>query len=411
MNLELRRRLLGLEPTDIIIDARDGNPNSVALMASMYYYGHAHNKKYMTLREALKIKTSLIINANDDITDLTILQCFSNVRNVVCANLKNLQKVILPNSIKYGTFNYNIGFRGCENLQYANWLMSFQEYMGIPIYGYGTTEYTKELVLNGEKVSGEITIPETYINSQGIETPLETIYANLRACVDISSIKLPTTAKELRMNAFLDCTGLKKLILNEGLVTIYQNAISNTGIEELIIPDTVTTIVGSYANYAICSNPSLKKVVLSQNIEDTGWGNFFDCPELSEFDFNNTEKLTAIGKMFLSYNNAITKIVLPNSVTTINQEFMRYSKGVTYVEFGENVTYIGNYCLYQSVKPKILVIRATAPPERDNTERDYFLRETGITAIYVPDDSVDAYKQAWGDFPFKPLSEYVEQEV
>lgn len=411
MNLELRRRLLGLEPTDIIIDARDGNPNSVALMASMYYYGHAHNKKYMTLREALKIKTSLIINANDDITDLTILQCFSNVRNVVCANLKNLQKVILPNSIKYGTFNYNIGFRGCENLQYANWLMSFQEYMGIPIYGYGTTEYTKELVLNGEKVSGEITIPETYINSQGIETPLETIYANLRACVDISSIKLPTSAKELRLGAFQDCTGLKKLILNEGLVTIYQNAISNTGIEELIIPDTVTTIVGSYANYAICSNPSLKKVVLSQNIEDTGWGNFFDCPELSEFDFNNTEKLTAIGKMFLSYNNAITKIVLPNSVTTINQEFMRYSKGVTYVEFGENVTYIGNYCLYQSVKPKILVIRATAPPERDNTERDYFLRETGITAIYVPDDSVDAYKQAWGDFPFKPLSEYVEQEV
>ena len=293
----------------------------------------------------------------------------------------------------------------------ANWLMSFQEYMGIKMAGYGTTQYTKELVLNGEKVSGEITIPETYINSQGIETPLETIYANLRACVDISSIKLPTTAKELRMNAFLDCTGLKKLILNEGLVTIHQNAIRNTGIEELIIPDTVTTIVGSYANYAICSNPSLKKVVLSQNIEDTGWGNFFDCPELSEFDFNNTEKLTAIGKMFLSYNNAITKIVLPNSVTTINQEFMRYSKGVTYVEFGENVTYIGNYCLYQSSTPKILVIRATAPPERDNTERDYFLRGIGITTIYVPDDSVDAYKQAWGDFPFKPLSEYVEQEV
>ena|GEM_PF-6281044 len=32
---------------------------------------------------------------NDDITDLTILQCFSNVRFVVCTSLKNLQKVIL----------------------------------------------------------------------------------------------------------------------------------------------------------------------------------------------------------------------------------------------------------------------------------------------------------------------------
>ncbi len=67
MNLELRRRLLGLEPTDIIIDARDGNPNSVALMASMHHYGYAYNKKYMTLREALKIKI-LLIDAQDTAT-------------------------------------------------------------------------------------------------------------------------------------------------------------------------------------------------------------------------------------------------------------------------------------------------------------------------------------------------------
>lgn len=154
MNLELRRRLLDLEPTDIIIDARDGNPNSVALMASMYPNGYAYNQKYMTQREALKIKALLTIDAqdtalNEDITDLTILKCFSNITTIRCFDKKNLQKVILPNSIKYGTFNYNFGFRGCDNLQYVNWLMSFREYMGISIESYGATQYRKELILNG----------------------------------------------------------------------------------------------------------------------------------------------------------------------------------------------------------------------------------------------------------------------
>lgn len=55
----------------------------------------------------------------------------------------------------------------------------------------------------------------------------------------------------------------------------------------------------------------------------------------------------------------------------------------------------------------VIVCKATIPPTKDNTSY-----HSTIKYVYVPDDSVEAYKAAagWSQFPakIKPLSEFVE---
>lgn len=313
------------------------------------------------------------------------------------------------------TFDYNHGFGGLSQnpitLTDVNWLMSFREYCGINIAGRlsGTTSYTKNIILNGTKVEGDIVIPDTYINKAGIETNITTVGANFCDCIDITGVTLPKHCTTLGFDAFRNCTNLKNVVLNEGLKTIDKNALRNVGIEELVIPNTVTSILGSFGNFAISNNKSLKKVVLSNSITDTQYGNFGECQNIEEFDFNNTTALITIGKDFLSKNKKLTSIILPNSVTTIDYGFCVYATGLTYVELGENVSSIGNAFLYQSNSKKTLVLRAVTPPTASSK---YFLVGSGVNAIYVPDESVQQYKSAdvWSTFAdiIKPLSEYTE---
>ena len=128
---------------------------------------------------------------------------------------------------------------------------------------------------------------------------------------------------------------------------------------------------------------------------------------MEEFDFNNAQ-IVKIGNSFLS-RSKVNTVVLPNSVTTIDYGFCTYANSLTYVELGENVTSIGGAFLYNSGVHKVLIVKSVIPPVV--TEANYFLVNSGTTAIFVPDDSVEAYKSAdvWSGFAgrIKPLSDYI----
>jgi len=256
MSIDLLRRrfAMGLMPTDIIINRKWGE-NDAALMDGLYAQGNSRSRNYMTQREAEKVNsfnlTLLDATIREKITDLSVLQYFVNLSNIRRLTLPKLQKVILPNCSKYMAFDYNFGFGGLSQnpitLTDVNWLMSFREYCSINIQSrlLGTTSYTKNIILNGTKVEGDITIPDTYINKNGIETNITTVGANFCDCIDITGVTLPKHCTTLGFDAFRNCTNLNNVVLNEGLKTIDKNALRNIGIKELVIPNTVTSILGS----------------------------------------------------------------------------------------------------------------------------------------------------------------------
>lgn len=175
---------------------------------------------------------------------------------------------------------------------------------------------------------------------------------------DLTEITIPSkynncTVTEIAANAFKDCSNLKKVILPDTINYIGQYAFTGSGIEEIVIPDSVKKI----DNYAFSDCESLKKVTLSNNLTYLGEyaftktsieeivipdtiteikeGTFKDCTQLSDITFPNN--LTTI-KSDAFENIGIVDLVIPDTVTEIYYAF-QHCTHLAKVTLGTGLTY------------------------------------------------------------------------
>ena len=125
----------------------------------------------------------------------------------------------------------------------------------------------------------------------------------------------------------------------------------------------------------------------------------------TEFRFFTGHK-AQMDRMF--YNNGsangFTKLVLPNQITQFGAYSFNQSP-IDYLEVGANYSAFGNEMFRYRPGLGTLVIHALTPPTRPSTNNFNY-----VTAIYVPDESVDTYKAAstWNSYAsiIHPISEY-----
>lgn len=106
--------------------------------------------------------------------------------------------------------------------------------------------------------------------------------------------------------------------------------------------------------------------------------------------------------------SGIEKMLFPKSVVGIPYGFLRNCQSLEYVEIEENVNFIGENAFSGCPKLITTIIHALTPPTLQNGNFNY---NTNI--IYVPDESVEAYRAAtnWSVLSsrIKPMSEFVEK--
>ena len=202
--------------------------------------------------------------------------------------------------------------------------------------------------------------------------------------IDISNI--PKTVTSIGVSAFLGCK-----------------------FSDFIIPNSVTSI----GNYAFQNCNKLTNVTIGKNVITIGDYAFKNCTSLTSIDipnsvtsidndaFSNCNKLTnvTIGKNVITIGDdafysctSLTSIDIPDSVTSIGMSAFKYCSGLTSVTIGNGVTsIIGESFKYCSSLTSI-TIQATTPP----TLGSYAFDSTNNCPIYVPAESVDAYKTASG---------------
>ena len=171
-----------------------------------------------------------------------------------------------------------------------------------------------------------------------------------------TNLVIPNSVTSIGYYSFRGCTGLTSLDLGSGVTSIGSCAFTScsglTG--DLVIPDSVTTI-GLYA-FAYCSG--LTSVDLGRGITSIDSHAFDGCTEL-------------------------TSLVIPDSITSMGSYTFKGCSGLTSI-----------------------TILATTPPTLGT---DILSETTTLTAIYVPDESVEDYKTAsgWSAYAdlIKPLSE------
>ena len=149
-------------------------------------------------------------------------------------------------------------------------------------------------------------------------------------CSSLTSVSIPSSVTSIGKSAFAGCRGLTYITIPSSVTSIGGSAFGScSGLTSIEIPNSVTTI-GENA-FAYCSG--FNKVIVK---DIAAWCNI---------SFGNSESnpLYNAHHLYSDEETEITKLTIPNSVTSIgNAAFSGYS-GLSSIEIPSSVTSIGDY--------------------------------------------------------------------
>ena len=230
-------------------------------------------------------------------------------------------------------------------------------------------------------LSGELVIPNS------VTTIGEVAF---RYCSGLTSLTIGNSVTTIGGGAFEDCSGLSgELVIPNSVTTIgscaFRYCSSLTSVE---IGNSVTTIE-SYAFYCSGLTGELK---IPNSVRTIGEGAFESCYGLTSVEIGNS--VATIGANAFYSCSGLTSVEIGNSVTIIGNGAFGGCSGLTSVEIGNSVTSIGDYAFSYCSCLASITITATTPPSLD----EYVFNNSTECPIYVPANSVDAYKTAWSDY-------------
>ena len=211
------------------------------------------------------------------------------------------------------------------------------------------------------------------------------------------------------------CTSLTSVTIPDSVTTIGDGAFAYTSLTSVNIPDSVTEI-GSCA-FQYCS--SLKSVTIGDSVTTIGDDAFYYCTSLTsvnipdivttigDWTFNDCKSLTSItipegitsiGDYAFQGCDSLTSVTIPDSVTTIGDSAFYSCNSLTSETIGDSVTLIGSCAFQYCSSLKSVYCKATTPPALDGSS--VFDSNGSGRKIYVPTESVEAYKSAtrWSEY-------------
>ena len=174
-----------------------------------------------------------------------------------------------------------------------------------------------------------------------------------------------TAQKSLDPNIFYviwNCQYIDEINLANGIIEIGERAFCDCRISTMVLPNTLEKI-GDYA--------------------------FYNCFRLGEIILPNT--VTSIGGHSFYYCNNLSNIVFSTSMTTIPEYAFSHCTVLTRVEIPANIEQIKGFAFFECEELETIIVYRETPPALIATGFD---RISDAAKFYVPDDSVDLYKQA-----------------
>jgi hypothetical protein len=169
--------------------------------------------------------------------------------------------------------------------------------------------------------------------------------------------------------AFHDRESLTSITLPESVTSIESRAFNHcTNITSVCFPESLVSI-GDYA-FIDCGN--LTSITFPEPVTSIGYAAFYGCSSLTSISFS--ESVMSIGANAFSGCGSLMRITIP-----------------------ESVTIIGGYAFYNCSSLNSIVCLANTPPSGLD---DGTFKNTNGCQIYVPAESINAYKNAegWSDY-------------
>ena len=233
----------------------------------------------------------------------------------------SLVSVNIPGSVQTISWGAFLDCSGLKNLKLNEGLITIQgrAFMNCPI----TSVVIPDSVL---------TIECLHLN---VNTTKEAHHGAFEGCQFLTEVIIGNGLKTISRETFKDCSSLKTLVIGDSVTIIELYAFENcSSLEILNIGSSVQSIgnqafrncttlseinfsssVKTIGDYSFEKCSSLASVSIPGNVQTIGNGAFWGCSGLKSVNLNEG-LITIQGRAFM--NCPITKIVIPNSVLTIN---------------------------------------------------------------------------------------------
>lgn len=180
------------------------------------------------------------------------------------------------------------------------------------------------------------------------------------------------------------------------------NAIIETATNTLLVGCNGTVIPSSVIaikEYAFDNCYTLPTITIPEGVTSIGRNTFYNCSSLTSVTIPST--VTTIGYSAFSNCTSLTDITIPSTVTTIDNYAFNSCSSLTTITIPDSVTSIGNSAFNYCNKLTSITILATTPPTLGSDAFGYSSNK--VNTIYVPAESVDAYKSAtnWNKYASK----------
>ena len=318
----------------------------------------------------------------NSLTSVTIPDSVTTIGGYAFYSCGSLTSVTIPDSVT--TIGYE-AFYDCESLT-SVYISDIAAWCNIP-FGYSYSNplcYADNLYLNNELVT-DLTIPDSVTTIGN--------YAFYR-CESLTSVTIGDSVTSIGKYAFAYCYDLTSVTIPDSVTTIREYAFACcSSLTSVTIPDSVTTI--GYEAFASCYD--LTSVTIGDSVTEIGDGAFEYCYDLTSVTI--PDSVTTIGSSAFYYCESLTSVTIPDSVTTIGDEAFAYCRSLTSVTIPDSVTTIGDEAFaYCSILTSVYC-KATTPPAVILSYGYKWLAfdyNASGRVIYVPTESVEAYKTAEG---------------
>lgn len=363
-----------------------------------------------------------------------------------------LEKIILPESL---TILEEAIFRDCKNLKE---IVIPNNVWQIKEYAFSGCEALEKVVFPSHMTSIEIGAFNRCLSLKEVNLPLgiQKIEASTFAdCGSIEKISLPSSLKSVASNAFGGCESVKYAVVDElsdwfeidfenqrahpfynsyknkpqlmnksgkVLSSIYVESVDVNGLKVVkdysligyngsVTLDNNIRVIGRNAFYG----SSIKEITMPSKLDSIATAAFGNCDSLLIMRINDVEKWLKVKlagssshplarasyeshtSMYGSDGKPIYQIQIPRSVSEIPDYCFYGHKDLRRIELGDyngsNLNKIGKYAFYRCSSLTHVYIRTANPPTLGDNA---FEQCSEKLKIYVPKESLDAYKAAPG---------------
>ena len=271
---------------------------------------------------------------------------------------------------------------------------------------------------------------ENCINLRSVKLPesLKIIDTNSFYNTAIGDIYIPASVERIYSGSFNKCKQLQVVTFSAGNLYELQNStFRDSGIKSIILPDTITEMVGGYVFYG-CSSLETVHYPVNENITEISASQFCECSSLIEINISEyitsigqscfrlckslkeieiTDNIHTLGKGAFFQCESLENLHIPSSITSIPDELVRRCYNLTHLDIPEGVTSLGIYAIAECTNMEYIIMNPVVPP----TMVDLTFNNT-TCKFYVPDGSLEAYKTAgiWSKYASRiyPLSQKTE---